>query len=96
VVVRRCQIWAVSRMGKNSPSHFCDCLMCVQASVRLGIVMKEKDIFHVSVRTLYGCIVAVCLKFSYHCLLHTCVYNFCHFELLVHCAHGADPSTTHS
>jgi hypothetical protein len=24
--------------------------MCVQAGVRLGIVVKEKDVFHVSVR----------------------------------------------
>jgi hypothetical protein len=49
VTVGGCQIWAVSRMGKNSPSHFCDCLTCAQAGVRLGIVVKEKDVFHVSV-----------------------------------------------
>jgi hypothetical protein len=47
------QIWAVSRMGKNGPSHSCDCLTCAQAGVRLGIVVKEKDVFHVSVRTNY-------------------------------------------
>jgi hypothetical protein len=39
VVVIGCQIWAVSRMGKNSPSHFCDCLTCAQVGVRPGIVM---------------------------------------------------------
>jgi hypothetical protein len=39
-------MWAVSRMQKNSPSHFCDCLKCAQAGVRSGIVAKEKDIFH--------------------------------------------------
>jgi hypothetical protein len=41
----------VSRMGKNSPSHFCDCLTCAQVGVRPGIVLKEKDVFHVSVGT---------------------------------------------
>jgi hypothetical protein len=41
----------MSRMGKNSPSHFCDCLMCAQAGVRLGTAVNEKDIFHVLVRT---------------------------------------------
>jgi hypothetical protein len=40
----------VSWTGKNSPSHFCDCLMCVQPGVRPGIVMKEKDVFHVLAR----------------------------------------------
>jgi hypothetical protein len=33
----------------------------VQASVRLGNVVKEKDVFHVMVRTDYGCTVTVCL-----------------------------------
>jgi hypothetical protein len=51
VVFGGCQVWAVSRMGKNSPPHFCDCLTCAQAGVRPGIVVKEKDVFHVSVRT---------------------------------------------
>jgi hypothetical protein len=51
VAVGRCQIWAVSRMGKNSPHNFCDCLTCAQAGVRPGIVVKEKDVFRVSVRT---------------------------------------------
>jgi hypothetical protein len=46
VVVRGCQIWAVSRIRKKSPSHFCDCLTCVQADVRPGTVVKEKDDFH--------------------------------------------------
>jgi hypothetical protein len=50
VVFGGCQTWAVSRIGKNSPSHFCDCLTCAQAGVRLGVVTKEEDIFHVSVR----------------------------------------------
>jgi hypothetical protein len=49
-VVGGCQVWAVSRMGKNSPSHFCDCLKFAQAGVRLSIVMKEKGVLHVSVR----------------------------------------------
>jgi hypothetical protein len=26
MAVRKCQVWAVSRMWKNSPSHFCDCI----------------------------------------------------------------------
>jgi hypothetical protein len=51
VAVGGCQIWAVSRLGKNSPSHFCDYLMCEQSGVRPGIVVKEKDVFHVWVRT---------------------------------------------
>jgi hypothetical protein len=51
MVVGGYQIWAVSGMGKNSPSHFCACFTCAQAGVRLGIVVKEKDVFHVSVRT---------------------------------------------
>jgi hypothetical protein len=45
-----CHIWAVSRMRKNSPSHFCYCLTCSQAGVRLGIVVKEKDVCRVPVR----------------------------------------------
>jgi hypothetical protein len=48
VVVEGCQIWAVSRTGKNSPRH--DCLTCAQAGVRPGIAVKEKDVIHVSVR----------------------------------------------
>jgi hypothetical protein len=51
VVIGGCQIWAMHRMGKNSPSNFCDYLTCAQAGVRPGIVMKVKDIFHVSIRT---------------------------------------------
>jgi hypothetical protein len=51
MAVGRYQIWAVSRMGKNSPYNFCDCLSRAQAGVRSGIVVKEKDVFHVSVRT---------------------------------------------
>jgi hypothetical protein len=38
-------------MGKNNPSHFYVYLTCEQAGVRPGIVVKEKDVFHVSVRT---------------------------------------------
>jgi hypothetical protein len=51
VVVGGCQIWAVSRLGKKNPPHFCQCLVCSHACVRPGIVVKEKDVFHVSVRT---------------------------------------------
>jgi hypothetical protein len=51
MAVGRYQIWAVSRMGKNSPYRFYDILTCAQAGVRPGIVVKEKDVFHVSVRT---------------------------------------------
>jgi hypothetical protein len=47
VVLRRYQIWAVSRLGKKIPSHFCDCLTCAVAGVRWGIVVKEKDVFRV-------------------------------------------------
>jgi hypothetical protein len=50
VVVKGCQTWAVSRMGKNSPFHFCDCLTRAQAGVRLGIVM-DMDVLYISVRT---------------------------------------------
>jgi hypothetical protein len=46
----KCQIWAFSSLGKTSQFNFCDCLTCAQAGVRLGIVVKEKDVFHVSVR----------------------------------------------
>jgi hypothetical protein len=49
VTVGGCQKWAVSRTGKNGPSQFCDCLTCVQAGVRSGIVVKEKDVFRISV-----------------------------------------------
>jgi hypothetical protein len=38
-------------MGKNSPRHLFSCLTRGQAGVRPGIVVKEKDVFHVSVRT---------------------------------------------
>jgi hypothetical protein len=50
MIVGECQIWAVSRMGKNNRFCFCDCLKCVQVGVRLGNIMKEKDIFYVLVR----------------------------------------------
>jgi hypothetical protein len=50
VAVGGCQVWAVSRTGKNISSHFCDGFTCAQAGVRPGIVMKEKDVFNVSVR----------------------------------------------
>jgi hypothetical protein len=36
---------------ENSPSHFCYCLTCAEVCVRPGIVVKEKDVFNVSVRT---------------------------------------------
>jgi hypothetical protein len=39
------------KMGKDSPPHFCDCLTCAQAGMRPGMVVKEKDVFHLSVRT---------------------------------------------
>jgi hypothetical protein len=51
VVTGGCKIWFEMRMGKNSSLHFCDCLTCAQGGVRPGIVVKEKDVFHVSVRT---------------------------------------------
>jgi hypothetical protein len=51
VVVDGCQIWAVSSMGKNRPTHSCDCVTCAQAGAGLGIVVKEKDVFHVSIRS---------------------------------------------
>jgi hypothetical protein len=43
----------VSGTGKNSHpifAIFCDCLTYAQASVGPGIVVKEKDVFRVSVR----------------------------------------------
>jgi hypothetical protein len=39
----------VSRVGKNSSSHFCYCLTRAEAAVRPAIVM-EKDVFYVLVR----------------------------------------------
>jgi hypothetical protein len=51
VAVGGCQIWALRGMGKNSPSQFCYFLACAQASVKPGIVVKEKDVFYVSIRT---------------------------------------------
>jgi hypothetical protein len=48
MLVRGCQMWVVSRIGKNSPSHFCYCLICVRAGVRPGIV--KEDVFHVSIK----------------------------------------------
>jgi hypothetical protein len=53
MAVGGCQIWAVGRIWKSSPSHSCDCLTCAQAGMRPGIVVKEKDVFHVSVRTQF-------------------------------------------
>jgi hypothetical protein len=50
MAVRGCQIWAASRIERNCPSHFCNCLTSVQAGVRPGNVVKEKDIFHVLAR----------------------------------------------
>jgi hypothetical protein len=50
VTVAECQIWDVSRTGKSITSHFCDCLTRAQGGVRPGIVVKEKDVFHVSVK----------------------------------------------
>jgi hypothetical protein len=51
MVVGGCQIRVVSRMGKNSPPNFFVCFTHAQAGVRPGIVVKEKDVLHVSVRT---------------------------------------------
>jgi hypothetical protein len=51
VLVGEVQVWTVIRIGKNFPSHFFDCLTCAQADVRPGTVVKEKDVFHVSIRT---------------------------------------------
>jgi hypothetical protein len=52
VADRRHYIGSVSRGGgKENPSHFCGYLMCENACVRPGIVVKEKDVYHVSVRT---------------------------------------------
>jgi hypothetical protein len=35
-LVGGCQVWAVSRMGKNSPSHFCKiCRRCVNLPCKL-------------------------------------------------------------
>jgi hypothetical protein len=49
VVLGGCQIWAVGRMGNNSPSHIYVCFACAQAGVRPSIVVMEKDVFNVSV-----------------------------------------------
>jgi hypothetical protein len=46
-----CQIRTVSRLGKKSTSHFCECLECAQAGARPGIVVRGKKDFHVLVRT---------------------------------------------
>jgi hypothetical protein len=35
---------------EKSPSNFYGCLTCAKADVRLDIVVKGKNIFHVSVR----------------------------------------------
>jgi hypothetical protein len=50
VAVRGCEIWVVSTTGKSSPSYVCNCLTCAPAGVRLGIVVKGKDVLHISVR----------------------------------------------
>jgi hypothetical protein len=52
VTVGGCQIWAVSRMGKNSPSCVCDYLTCAQACVRPDLIVNEKCVFRVSFRTI--------------------------------------------
>jgi hypothetical protein len=51
-----CEVWAVSRTGKKV--HVC------ASCVRLGIVVKEKEVFHVSVRkNCTDVFFAVCLNF---------------------------------
>jgi hypothetical protein len=62
----RCQIWAMSRLGKKRLFHFCDCLTCEQASVRLGIAVKEKEVFHVSVRTTSTDALSILFKAPLH------------------------------
>jgi hypothetical protein len=52
LVVGGCQIWAVRRIVKNSPSNFCDLVTCAQGGVRPRIVVKEKGVFHASVRRI--------------------------------------------
>jgi hypothetical protein len=37
--------------GEEQSITFCYCLTCAQAGVRLGIVVKEKDVFRVSFKT---------------------------------------------
>jgi hypothetical protein len=53
-VIGRWQMCAVSRMGKNSPAYFCDCLTHVQAGVMMGIVVKEKNVLHILVGRNYA------------------------------------------
>jgi hypothetical protein len=38
------------RIWKNIPYNFSNCLTCEQAGARLGIFVKAKDVFHVSIR----------------------------------------------
>jgi hypothetical protein len=47
--------------GEKQFITFCDCLTCAQAGARPGIVVKEKDVFHVSIRM--NCTVAL-LQFA--------------------------------
>jgi hypothetical protein len=88
VTAGRCQIWVVSRTGKNSPSRFCDCVTCAQGSVRPGIVVKEKDVCHVPVRANSTDAVAVRLKL---CLISSIPFKT---ALAVHCHCSCRPSAS--
>jgi hypothetical protein len=66
IVVGGCQIWAVSRMAKNSPSHFfrlphvcaswCEAGHCREGEGRLSSFSQDD---------VYGCVIAVCLNFAF-------------------------------
>jgi hypothetical protein len=66
---RRVPDLSCKQVGENSPSHFYDYLTCALPGVRLCIVVKEKDVCHVSVRT--NC--ADALQFFTSCLISASV-----------------------
>jgi hypothetical protein len=68
VVVRGCQIWAVNRTGKNSPSHVRQLPHMCTSWCEPGQCPEGGHLSCVSLDELYGCVVAVCLNFP--CAAH--------------------------
>jgi hypothetical protein len=80
VMVRGCQIWAVSRIGKKSLSHFCDCFTCVQAGVRPGIAVKE-DVFPIGQTLCMHCCTLLKVLINHYISTALIVRCHCHCRL---------------
>jgi hypothetical protein len=72
-------------MGKNSPSHFCSYLTLVlQAGVRPGIVVKEKDVFDVSVRNNFTVALSQFVQIFLVPLMKCCEVEVGNFTVLLY------------